>query len=177
MSERIIHFLSKQHLRVAAITNDNLFVVLNLFQAYEAEFSSLTQKMPNKEGVFQLDITPLVDNAGYLLYQNDIPIGFTFIDITKIPYDVEEFYIIPITRGNGFGKLLAHYIFDMHPGPWQIRQISGANLAREFWRKTISYYIGEDFKEEITEDPKWGEVTRQSFVSRDLVDMTNLSWG
>jgi hypothetical protein len=32
---------------------------MNLAQAYEAEFSNLTNKMPNEEGVFEPDIIPL----------------------------------------------------------------------------------------------------------------------
>lgn len=46
----------------------NIDVLLNLSQAYEAEFSSITGKRPNEDGVFTLDTMPYDPYIGYILY-------------------------------------------------------------------------------------------------------------
>ena len=58
------------------VDDDNLHIMLNLAQAYEAEFSSITHKKPNNDGVFALDAMPHSPYLGYVLYQAKTPICF-----------------------------------------------------------------------------------------------------
>ncbi|MBP2650310.1 MAG: hypothetical protein H6Q74_1135 [Firmicutes bacterium] len=77
--------------------------------------------------------------------------------------DVSEFYIIPAKRLDGYGQKLARYVFTCHPGRWQVRQISGADGAKAFWRKVVDEITEGDYRDEEVEDPYWGRVSRQSF--------------
>lgn len=43
---------------LVTVNSSNLAIYLNLTQAYEAEFSPLTKKLPDEEGKFTLD-TPI----------------------------------------------------------------------------------------------------------------------
>ena len=55
----------------------------------------------------------------------------------------------------------------MHQGRWEIKQISGAECATEFWRKVVGEFTGNNFQEDLYQDDYWGPVVRQQFVSAD----------
>ena len=141
----------------------NIHILLNLAQAYEAEFSAITKKKPNNDGVFELDVMPHSPHVGYILYQAEIPMGFCVINATSDPKDIAEFYVIPAMRRQAIGMKFAHKIFKAHPGRWQVRQIEGANHAVKFWRYTISACTNNNYEEKIVDDPDWGMVTKQTF--------------
>lgn len=142
-------------------------VLLNLMQGYEAEFSAITQKTPQPDGLFALD-TPLDDEHEAFLYleTNDTPIGFCIIGKVENRHDVSEFYIVPSKRSKKAGRDLACAIFDMYSGEWQVRQIAGADKAYDFWNKTISYYTNGQYTNSTLNDPYWGFVRIQHFTSK-----------
>ena len=119
-------------LKLVKITQHNLEIFDNLAQAYEAEFSSLTGKMPNEKGLFKVDAPPFCPYCGYLLIHQAIPIGFVVIDVQSDIKDVAEFYVIPSMRKKGAGYHVASMIFNKYPGHWKIRQIEGAFNAVNF---------------------------------------------
>ena len=148
---------------LASVTSENIHILLNLAQAYEAEFSAITKKKPNNDGVFVLDAMPQAPFLGYILYHAEIPIGFSVINVKSTPKDIAEFYVIPAMRHQKIGMKFAHSIFSKHPGAWQVRQIQGATNAVKFWQHTISIYTNNNYEEEIVDDPYWGMVTKQNF--------------
>ncbi|MHB1949408.1 MAG: GNAT family N-acetyltransferase [Gammaproteobacteria bacterium] len=151
--------------KIIPISDKNIKVYINLACSYEAEFSSLTHKMPNEFGIFEPDTMPSSPYTGYLLYYKNIPIGFCVAKINKEINDIAEFYIIPAMRKQKFGCGFAMSIFDRHPGKWQVREIAGADSAISFWRKVIKKFTHNEYQEAIVTDPQWGVVTRQQFVS------------
>lgn len=155
--------------KIAIINKRNFRILINLAQAYEAEFSAITKKIPDKYGVFKLDTLPILPYIGYLLYINKIPVGFCIIKAISKIKDISEFYIIPSMRKRKLGIQFAHCIFDKYPGQWQVRQISGAYHAIDFWRKTIALYTNNKFKESVKSDKDWGIVTCQRFISKRKV--------
>lgn len=94
------------------------------------------------------------------------PTGFVLKGMVNGRSDIAEFYILPCYRKRGFGKLLAFAVFDRFPGPWQVRQILGAENALAFWRRTIHEYTHGNYTEDQINDPHWGLITRQLFESR-----------
>ena len=100
---------------------------------------------------------------GYLFYDNSTPIGFCIKGISDGRHDIAEFYIIPTYRNNNLGEKMAIEIFRKFPGPWQVRQISGADKAKAFWRKTIKRFTNNNFIESQIPDKHWGQVTCQRF--------------
>lgn len=137
----------------------------NLSQHYEAEFSPLTGKVPNEYGLYA--ITPLDQyHIGYLCYlEPGRPIGFVVIDIGRPRLDIAEFYVIPTARRLGWGKKIARAAFQRYPGEWQVRQITGADVAHRFWLAAIQDFCGENFSNEVADDPEWGRVRIQKFIS------------
>lgn len=153
-------------LQLEIITPANQCAFDRLIQAYEAEFSSITEKLPGPDGIFPLD-THLDDtHFGYLAYLGDIPVGFNVIATKGIGhFEVCEFYIIPVCRMKKRGYDLAAQVFDRHPGHWEVKQIVGADQAYNFWRKAIGQYTRGKYTDDVYRDEYWGKVTRQTFNS------------
>ncbi|UAA38498.1 GNAT family N-acetyltransferase [Paraneptunicella aestuarii] len=151
-------------MQIVQVQPHNEYIYLNLAQAYEAEFSALTHKMPNADGLFSLD-THLNDKTlAFLAYENDVPAGFIVLALEQVrSYEVCEFYIVPSFRLRHLGIKLAFSIWQKYPGAWVVKQIEGADYATTFWRKAISEFTQGRFDEDKYLDPYWGLVTRQVF--------------
>ncbi|GJM60011.1 GNAT family N-acetyltransferase [Persicobacter diffluens] len=154
-------------MKIIKVREGNKGIYLHLCQAYEAEFSALTEKLPDESGLFALD-TPLTKPfLGLLWYQDQdqVPVGFANIRLGKEYNKVCEFYVIPAVRKKGLGKALAFEIFQSFPGKWDVRQLQAAKQAQQFWRATIGAFTGNNFQESQLNDPDWGEVICQRFQS------------
>jgi predicted acetyltransferase len=152
-------------LQLEQITPYNREIFLNLAQAYEAEFSSITKKNPDSTGKYPLDTLPEDTVHNFLFFCGATPIGFALIGKENNRWDMAEFFVIPTFRRGGIGSKLAHTLFTMHQGPWQIRQIQGADHARAFWRAAISSFGLGNYDEVEILDEYWGPVTCQTFES------------
>jgi predicted acetyltransferase len=151
-------------LRVQA---SNVHIYNNLAQAYEAEFSQITGKVPDRNGMFPIDTVIDDSVTAYIDLIDESPIGIAAVKTSMNFHKMCEFYIIPSRRKMNYGNKFAHKIFDIHKGHWQIKQISGAEYASSFWRKTIISY-GSEFIEDTYHDDYWGIVIRQQFIAKDI---------
>ncbi|GAA4902486.1 GNAT family N-acetyltransferase [Ferrimonas pelagia] len=147
----------------------------NLSQAYEAEFSSLTGRMPDKLGRLSKDTELGGRVRGYLWLQDGVPIGMAAVDRQDHHSEVCDFYIIPSARRGALGRAFAHALFDQRRGEWLSKQIAGAEHAVHFWRRAISSYSQSDFREDPYRDRYWGIVTRMRFTTSKPV--TEPSYG
>lgn len=151
-------------MRIVEVDAGSLAIYLNLVQAYEAEFSSLTGKKPGSDGRFALD-THLGGNVrGYLLYLGETPAGLAAIESNGGEHEVREFYVVPLFRGKLTGSRFAHMLWRRFPGAWEIKQIAGASKATAFWRRTVGEFTRGSFEEDHHDDPTWGRVVRQRFT-------------
>lgn len=155
----------RSNLKILTVDQTNLPIVLNLAQAYEAEFSAITKKKPQSNGLFLLDTPINQEHPSYLLYDQTSPIGFCIKGVQEARHDIAEFYVVPSYRSKGIGRHFAAEIFKKYPGPWQVRQIDGADKAILFWRSAIQVFTNNNFTECVVEDNYWGKVTRQLFHS------------
>ena len=148
------------------ITDLNSSIFDQLIQAYEEEFAPITGKKKNQDGKFSLDSDWKPPNEGFYWSEKGDIVGFCVKGSNGGYLDILEFYVVPAFRGKGIGEKMACAVFDIYPGKWQVRQIKGADEAREFWRKIISKYTSGNFKEGVFTDPHWGLVTCQRFESK-----------
>ncbi|MFY0758443.1 hypothetical protein AB1K32_06135 [Metabacillus dongyingensis] len=65
-------------------------------------------------------------------------------------------------RRSGLGKKIAHNIFQMYIGKWEIFQIERNKPAQSFWRKVIEEYTAGDYAERMVN----GRVI-QTFCSKE----------
>lgn len=162
-------------LTIIDVDANNLGIYLNLCQGYESEFSAITQKLPDANGMFALDTVIDGDIKGFLLYETQTPIGIAAIKhAPQYGSEVCEFYVIPSRRKQRYGNWFAQNLFAKFAGPWQVKQIGGAELATQFWQRVIGEYTHGEFQEDIYEDAYWGRVTRQRFVFSNLDEALSL---
>jgi predicted acetyltransferase len=86
----------------------------------------------------------------FLIREDGKLAGFVLIrEIAKEPpgFDVGEFFVLRKFRGRGVGKGVAHRVFDMFPGNWQVRELEENTPAQAFWRRVIGDYTGGDYME------------------------------
>jgi predicted acetyltransferase len=145
------------------VDESNIECYKNLSQNYEAEFSPLTGKHPDINGLYS--ITELNNvYKGYLYYlENGIPAGIVVVDTGRSVLDIAEFYVIPTERRNGIGRNMASEIFNLYLGDWQVRQISGADYAYNFWISVIKEYTNDNFTDSVEKDAEWCTVRIQRF--------------
>lgn len=152
-------------MNITEVSSDNLSVYLNLAQCYEAEFSVLTKKKPDENGLFMLDTEIVSPTRGYILYVGNAPAGIAAIGCNgDSEYEVYEFYVVPYFRNNKLGVKFAHGIWQMLPGEWVVKQIQGANHAINFWRYCINCFPHKNYEEGPYLDQYWGQVNKQRFV-------------
>lgn len=151
-------------MEVREVGADDLQIYLNLCQAYEAEFSAITGKVPGPDGMFALDTVLGAEVKGYLLLQGHIPVGFAAVRAGAEDREICEFYIVPSMRRQDLGRLFAHRLFALYPGPWQIKQLLGAAYATRFWSRVIEDCAWEGCVQDVYDDPYWGRVVRQCFM-------------
>lgn len=155
------------------ITSYNSSIFDQLVQEYEREFSSITGKKPDKNGKYALDSDWSSPNEGFYWIENDQVVGFCIKIEIGSSSDISEFYVIPSYRKKGIGERMAFAVFDLFPGKWQVRQIEGAEEAKQFWRKIIRKYTQGNFDEIETEDAYWGTVTCQRFENNKKYPVDN----
>lgn len=150
------------HIEIIRTKDTNSGPFFHLQQLYEFEFSPITKNVLNEDGLY--DHISLQkswnDNnyQAYLFLHNKKPAGFCVvnlnsqIDFDQNTKDIAEFFIMPNLRGKNIGEKLAHQIFDLYRGKWEVRQLPEAVLARKFWLKTIQNYTNSRFEEKRLEN-------------------------
>lgn len=106
----------------------------------------------------------------YLLYAEDIPIGFGLVGPAEewLPgldaRDMTEFFVVRRHRRSGIGEEFAETLWRSHDGGWLVRVFQPNEPALPFWRDTISSFTGGRFDEEIREknDQLWSYFRFQS---------------
>ncbi len=83
----------------------------------------------------------------FLVKVNEELAGFVLLnDICISPetqYNIGEFFIIAKFQRHGIGEKIAHKIWQMYPGRWEVSVIPELKGALVFWRKTISGFTSE----------------------------------
>jgi predicted acetyltransferase len=69
--------------------------------------------------------------------------------------DVAEFFVMRKYRRKGVGEHVAHHLFGLSAGRWQVRQIAANTGAQAFWRDVIGRYTGGRFIEQPFDDERW----------------------
>lgn len=50
-------------------------------------------------------------------------------------------------RRQGVGALAVTFVFDLHPGTWEVKQLASHPGSTAFWRKVIGGYTGGRYEE------------------------------
>lgn len=148
-------------LRIVPVKSSLSSPFASLFQLYEFEFVPYTHKEVGPDGYYRQDLWSDAGSDIYLLYCGETPIGFavvnhaSMLDGNKNVRDIAEFFIMPSHRKRGCGQWLAHAIFDLYPGQWEIREVPNHSAIRDFWCKVIRAYVGNNFTNQDMNSSTW----------------------
>ncbi|WP_342405741.1 GNAT family N-acetyltransferase [Brevibacillus sp. FSL K6-2834] len=151
-------------------------IISNLLELYNHDFSEYMDLDVDEQGRYGY---PYLDNYWtepdrfpFLIQAEGKWAGFVLVrkiadenHLGSSYFSIAEFFIMRKYRRSGIGKAIAHQVFRMFPGHWEVVQLASNVPAQLFWRKTISEYTNGDFQE--WEEP--GKVY-QSFVSLEKAD-------
>lgn len=131
----------------------------NLMQYYFYDFSEFVNIDVEENGQFKpyMYLDDYWKEANhrfpYLIVVDGKYAGFVLIRFIKSEernyYSIAEFFIMKKYRRGGLGKAVAHRVFDMHRGEWEVFEIEPNKPAQAFWRKVISEHTNGNYTERI----------------------------
>ncbi|USK31685.1 GNAT family N-acetyltransferase [Bacillus sp. F19] len=129
-------------------------IVENLLQYYFYDFTEFNGASVNDQGRF--NDYPYFENYWtekgrypYLIKVREEYAGFVMVryDASENYFSMAEFFIMKKCRRSGLGKKIAHNVFQLHSGKWEVVQIERNKPAQSFWRKVIEEYTAGDYAE------------------------------
>lgn len=138
-------------INIEKITMDKKPVLRNLLELYAYDFSEFDQSDVSEFGFYgyqYVDHYWTEEGRQPFLIRVDQKIaGFVLIRQVNEIYQISEFFIMKKYRRTGIGKTVAFMIFDRFKGEWKIGQLESNLPAQIFWRKVISEYTHDNFRE------------------------------
>lgn len=93
------------------------------------------------------------DRRAYLIKVDDEPAGFVLLNqagtLPNTQWNMGEFFILAKFQDKGIGTEIAHQLWNMHPGRWEVSVIPENKSALAFWRKVISKFTSSRYIEVI----------------------------
>jgi hypothetical protein len=127
-------------------------VVAWLWQLFRHDLALIVHGLPYADGRYQarqLDGLPSADAVGYLAWRphprtgEDAPVGFALVDgLLGAQRSMVGFWVAPVVRREGVGRLLALDVLARHPGPWTIGFQHDNVDAGRFWRTIADAVAG-----------------------------------
>jgi predicted acetyltransferase len=136
---RISQTSSTISLEVIAASPKQEQILANLLELYIYDFSEFIDLQLNEEGRFGYKRLPLYwsepDRHPFLVKVNGHWAGFVLVKRgseilgDSDMWDVAEFFIVRGQRRCGIGTKVAHEVWNMYPGKWQVRVREGNEKA------------------------------------------------
>jgi predicted acetyltransferase len=165
---------------VTPATVDERPILRQLMELYQYDFTKFDGADIGPTGLYDY---PYLDHywvedgrEPYLVRMNGQLAGFVLISRynyfsgEKDTWVIYEFFILRKYRRQGVGEQVARWIFDHHPGTWQVSELSENPGAVTFWRKVIERYTQNKYEEYNLDDHRWhGPVQAFAALSVDSV--------
>lgn len=141
---------------------DQKAAIGNLMQFYFYDFSEFVNIDVEANGQFKPymyldDYWQEANRFPYLITVDGQYAGFVLVRFIESEgrnyFSIAEFFIMKKYRRGGIGKAVAHRVFDMHRGEWEVFEIEPNKPAQAFWRKVIGEYTNGNYTER-TENKK-----------------------
>jgi predicted acetyltransferase len=146
---------------VVRATADQEPVIANLLELYAHDFSEFFDLKIGVDGRFGYKPLPLYwrdsnrfpflvrangDLAGFVLVQKGSAVSGA-ADI----WDMAEFFVLRRYRKQRVGLRVAHSIWQMFPGRWEVRVSEHNSVALSFWNRAVSEFTGDKTESAFTE--------------------------
>ena len=146
---------SVSDVQVRKATLDEKPILRQLLELYEYDFSEFEDTDVGPHGSYgyrYLDhYWTEADRHPYLIHVDDKLAGFVLVNRHPVSGEdrwlVAEFFVMRKYRGRGVGAFAAAFVFDHHPGAWEVKQLASHPGSTAFWRKLISRYTSGQYEE------------------------------
>jgi predicted acetyltransferase len=128
-------------------------ILANLLELYAHDFSEFHNVELGADGRFGYKHLSLYwnepDRYPFLIKVDGRLAGLVLVkresDISEgqAVWDVGEFFIVRACRRRGIGMKVAHEVWKMFPGSWQVRVMESNHAAVNFWQHAIASFIGD----------------------------------
>lgn len=152
---------SLMQIEVLPATTEQEPVLANLIELYAHDFSEFSDLKIGADGRFGYEPLPLYwresnrfpflvrangDLAGFVLVQQ----GSQVSGAAEI-WDVAEFFVLRGYRRHGVGVRVAHDVWRMFTGRWEVRVTENNSVARTFWQRAVSEFTRMPAESALTE--------------------------
>lgn len=160
-------YLMKINMRIQVkkVPRSRKTIIERLMQLYLYDFNIYYNDDVNSLGLFTYaKLDSYWGEEGkypFLIYVDDKIAGFalvsshTYLQENKGGKSIAEFFVMPKYRRRGVGTYVAHKLFDMFPGKWEVSEINDNIPAIQFWRFAINKYTKGKYKETILDNEVW----------------------
>ena len=140
-------------LEVIPATAEQAPLLANLLELYAHDFSEFMSLEVGEDGRFGYRSLPLYwsdpERFPFLVRVDGRIAGLVLIHRTpgrlsgELVWDVTEFFVLRGFRKQGIGTQIAHQVWRLFAGTWQVRVMEMNLPAQAFWTKAISAFTGE----------------------------------
>lgn len=148
-------------IEVLPATTEDEPVLANLLELYAHDFSEFSDLQIGVDGRFGYEPLPLYwrertrfpflvkangDLAGFVLVQQG-----SQVSVADQVWDMAEFFVLRGYRRHGVGMRVAHDVWRMFTGRWEVRITDRNLVARAFWKHAVSEFTGVHAESALTE--------------------------
>lgn len=144
-------------LEIIPATMNDYPTLQNMSQFYVYECSKECDFTLSKNGLYEpTDYKFFIESsdheANIIKVRNEIA-GFVLIEKTLAnnATRIAQFFILSKFQRQGIGRKVVHQLLKNTPGKWSLAVLTENTRALSFWRKVISDFTRDTFKEEIKE--------------------------
>ncbi|RXZ77437.1 GNAT family N-acetyltransferase [Paenibacillaceae bacterium] len=151
-------------IKLIPVKAEEKYILSNLYQLYDYDFSEYTKQDINKEGRYDVNIDFFWEGDNrwhpYLIELSGILAGFVVVLLENMDIDpdpthvIYDFMILKKFRKTGIGHAAAIQTLEMYKANWEIAQMQANIPAISFWRKLIKNYTKDNYTEIFREDRK-----------------------
>jgi len=136
-------------------------IVANLMELYVHDFSEFYPIEPGPDGRFGYKDLALyrsdADRLPFLVRANGGWAGFVLIRREQAAagaaafWDLAEFFILRAWRRRSVGTVVAHQLWQRHPGQWQVRVMEANAAGCSFWENAVRTFAGDGARLDLCE--------------------------
>src|ERR1700730_15636069 len=148
-------------IEVLPATTDQEPVIANLLELYAHDFSEFSDLKIGVDGRFGYERLPLYwresNRFPFLVRANGDLAGFVLVAYgSQVSgeaeiWDVAEFFVLRGYRRHGVGLRVAHDVWRMFTGRWEVRVTEKNSAAVTFWQRAVSEFTGMPAESTLTE--------------------------
>lgn len=146
---------SARDVQVREATLDEKPILCQLLELYEYDFSEFEGTDVGPHGLYGYRFLDHYwtepDRHPYLIRVDGNLAGFVLVNRHTFSgedrWSVAEFFVMRKYRGRGVGALAAAFVFDLHAGAWEVKQVASHPGSTAFWRRVIGRYTGGKYEE------------------------------